>query len=1144
MEVAALGRPFSLGMLYDCRKDLLIPGLTLWDYSDLQKDIGEKSQSYSDFEIVVSESIEDKSLALNVSPSLKASFLGGLVEVGGSASYLNESKASKNKARVTLNYKATTKVQELSMNQLGRENVKHPYVFDQGIATHVVTAILFGAQAFFVFDQMVSDQENHQDIQGNLNLIIQKIPCASFEGEGVLKLEGEDKAMVESFCCRFYGDFSIQNPPTTFEGAVEVYQNLPKLLGPNGENAVPMKAWLLPLACLDSKAAKLVCQISIGLVQEAQNVLEDFRELEMRCNDVLETTTAQQFPEIGKNLKSFKEMASWFKLKFQRTLAMKLPLIREGKREEETELAEILEKRHSSPFNSKDMTVWMDSKEREIYTLKTFTSMMTSTKTIPSENELYKESLTAKHVLCFVFTFLGTTEPYLSALSDYLKEMTELDNPQHPYSYDVEKNQWYTSKELVNNMVIKAKLFSDFAEANKENENIKFLMVGLTNEKHRGSSIYFYKDGFSVSENYEPASKPETVTVEDLNHNSVTLKISPPRYGAQNVTSYSVEYRVRGEDGWKLETHPKSEEITVRDLRPNTEYEFRCRAVILPGVGPASEVSIRTKIPPHMQTLLTELLRKSKKLKSGSPSVYQLPLTEEDMNIDGCRRFNFGEGSTGQSRTIMLCGGTGSGKSAVINGMINYIVGVEFKDSFRFKLVDEAQSQNTEVTMYKINHQDGFKVPFSLTIIDMPGFGDTAGIERDKMITEHLRHLISAENGVGEVNAVGFVVQAALTQLTATQKYMFDSVISVFSEDVEDNIRILVTDINSLHPPVLKAISGSGVLCPKTDDGLPVHFKFNDSALFAHKKLSEEYCIRDDNEKEEDFGKMFWNIGIKSMKSFFCALNVMEPKTLIMTKEILRERRQLEREVESLQEQIKEELVKAGEMRDTLKYMCHHLRKISTNTNTEFEVSVMKAHKDYTDGPEYFLNCQRCYVTCHYPGPPSSPSDTEGESEPQSDTGGRHEVEPRGFCTKCPGKCHIDLHFLQKNKWEYHEVMEKQTVNDLKKKFPRASEGLSCGCGLLFIPTGLMRDLVAEIDQVEGEVEKLMKTSAECLNKLTGTSLKSDPISTEDYINMVTEGERLEGKPGWETRVQSLKKDRTFDIKSKIVPFLLRDHVH
>ncbi|KAF3857752.1 hypothetical protein F7725_010953 [Dissostichus mawsoni] len=69
MEVAALGRPFSLGMLYDCRNDSLVPGenshtsttiipslmFLLWD--------------------VASESIEDKSSALNVEASLKASFL-------------------------------------------------------------------------------------------------------------------------------------------------------------------------------------------------------------------------------------------------------------------------------------------------------------------------------------------------------------------------------------------------------------------------------------------------------------------------------------------------------------------------------------------------------------------------------------------------------------------------------------------------------------------------------------------------------------------------------------------------------------------------------------------------------------------------------------------------------------------------------------------------------------------------------------------------------------------------------------------------------------------------------------------------------------------------------------------------------------
>uniref|UniRef100_A0A8D0CTB7 SNTX thioredoxin-like domain-containing protein n=1 Tax=Sander lucioperca TaxID=283035 RepID=A0A8D0CTB7_SANLU len=446
MEVAALGRPFGLGMLYDCRKDSLIPGMTLWDHDDLKSNIGERPQNYNDFEIVASESIEDKSSALNVEASLKASFLGGLVEVGGSAKYLNDSKTSKNQARVTLKYKATTNVKELSMDHLGRGNVKHPYVFDQGLATHVVTAILYGAQAFFVFDREVSEKESHQDIQGKLKVMIKKIPSVEIGGKGSLTMEDKEKENVEKFSCRFFGDFSLEKNPVSFQDAVEVYQSLPKLLGAKGENAVPIKVWLLPLTSLDSSAAKLVRQISTRLVQELQSVLEDLSELEMKYNDALRTTAAQQFPQIGKKLKTFKGMCSEFKLEFQRTLAKKLPSIRGGG-EMEAVLAEILKKRHSSPFNSKNLNEWMDCKEREIDTLMSFTNMMTNAKIIPSQNHLYKEVLSAEHAVCFVFTSLGRAEPYLSTLSNYLKQTPE--DPQDAHTQDVEKEQWYASKEAL-----------------------------------------------------------------------------------------------------------------------------------------------------------------------------------------------------------------------------------------------------------------------------------------------------------------------------------------------------------------------------------------------------------------------------------------------------------------------------------------------------------------------------------------------------------------------------------------------------------------------------------------------------------------------------------------------------------------------
>ncbi|XP_073347129.1 uncharacterized protein [Pagrus major] len=1220
MEVSALGRPFSLGMLYDCRNDSLVPGLTLWDRSHLAEHIGEKPQNYNDFEIVASESIEDKSSALNVEASLKASLLGGLVEVDGSAKYLNDSKTSKNQARVTLKYKATTKVQELSMDHLGRDNVKHPQVFDKGLATHVVTAILYGAQAFFVFDREVSEEDNHQDIEGNLKLMIKKIPCLAVEGEGSLKMEDKDREKVEKFSCRFFGDFSLQKTPTSFDDAIQVYQSLPTLLGANGENAVPMKVWLLPLTCLDSSAAQLVRQISLTLVKKLQSVLEDFSELEMRWNDALKTTTAQQFPQTGTKIKTFKEMCSEFKLDFQQTVAKKLPSIRGGG-EEEAVLAEILKKRHSSPFNSKDLNKWMDCKEREIHTLKSFTNMMKNTKIVSSETDLYKESLSAEHAVCFVFTSLGSDEPYLSTLSEYLEETTKPDEARGSRTHDVEKEQWYASREVRDTIRRKAKLFSDFAEANKENKNIKFLTVGSTDETQKGSSIYLYEDGFSVTENFEPPSKPETVTVRDINHNSVTLKISSAKFGAENITSYSVEYCVSGQDGWKEKTASEAEDVTVSDLSPNTEYKFRCRAVTSVGVGPASEVSGSIKTSPcsppgkpqvepnsseisvswdkpaelghNVQILsyiveyaktgsrvreedlqwnqkmskteetiisglqseteyvfrvrcdcgeagrskesissifvvvlkerLADAVRKQSRLLKHQPGrlpVYKVPLEEEEMSVAGCRRFSFGKESFKHNRTIMVLGATGAGKSTLINGMINYILGVEWEDSYRFKLVDEdpsksqAHSQTSEVTVYKINHQQGFKIDHSLTIVDTPGFGDTRGIERDKEITEQLRNLFTDQRGVSEVDAVCFVAQASLARLTPKQKYVFDFVLSIFGKDVAENIRVLVTFADGQLPPVLEAIKASGVPCPKAQDGLPLHFTFNNSALFADNRSSAAGSMmeedEDESDNEESFDQMFWNMGTRSMKRFFDALNVIKTKSLTLTKEVLRERKQLENSVENLQKQVKLGLAKLEEIKETSEQLKELEAEISWNENFEFYITVTKpVQGDISRTGNYMTFCQRCQQNCHYPC--STPND--------ANRAGCAAMGSDGNCTQCPRRCHWSVHYNQKYIWEYKEVKEKQTIRELKEKYEQASKAKT--------PVeAMIATLRAEYDRVQAEVMKLVEISAKCLNRLKDIALKPNPLPAPDYIDLLIEGEKSEGHPGWKQRVQSLNKMR------------------
>lgn len=156
-------------------------------------------------------------------------------------------------------------------------------------------------------------------------------------------------------------------------------------------------------------------------------------------------------------------------------------------------------------------------------------------------------------------------------------------------------------------------------------------------------------------------------------------------------------------------------------------------------------------------------------------------------------------------------GATGCGKSTLINGMVNYILGVQWKDPFRFKCVrqdepvarNQAHSQTSSVTAYTIHHHEGMAVPYSITIIDTPGYGDTRGIGRDKEITQMIhRFLTQKETLINEIHAVCFVAASSGNRLTQTQRYIIDSVLSIFGRDFKENIRLLATFADNADPPI------------------------------------------------------------------------------------------------------------------------------------------------------------------------------------------------------------------------------------------------------------------------------------------------------------------------------------------------------
>ncbi|MBN3290864.1 STXA protein, partial [Polypterus senegalus] len=1110
MEIAALGRPFQLGMLYDSRKDSLIPAMSLWDLESLKQDIAAQCQRNSEFHIIASDSLEDKSSALNVEASLKASFLGGLVEVEGSAKYLKDNKTSKRQARVTLQYKTTTQFTQLTMNHLGRGNVQHPYVFEQGIATHVVTGILYGAQAFFLFDQETSHDESMQDIQGNLQVMIRKIPFISIEGEGSLKMTDAERANIQKFTCQFYGDVALDSNPVSYEEAIKVYASLPQKIGPNGEHAIPMRVWLYPLILLDSKAAQIVRHISVGLVNQSQSILDEFSEIEMRCNDLMKDAAAIQFPDVQNKIRYFKKKCLEYKMIFQRNLTEILPAIRGGGKQE-TVLADLLKFKEESPFSYFRLSSWLDDKDKELSCLTGYMQKLKDIKMTSSEAELNREVLnqTSKYVVCFTFTSLKNKESYISTLKEFLSQPLMESGP-HSVSSEILTNQeekpWFSMHSVAEKMIQKAKLYSEVAAANKNNPDTAFIVASSENGSYPGASVYLYEQGIKKNENLQLPSIPGVPVVCEVTHESVTLKMSHPEAGCESVVHYRIEYTIEGQDEWSsVDTSEKEDEFMVQGLSPNSVYVFRSRAVcifgttspsnetgkvqtlptsppsqlstitidsneiaarwekpnvigsevniqnymiqykkqrdlnndqtkwtevaenstegVIRGLNPQTEYVIRVladcrdkgRSAPSSELVVSTLdecknisekiRRQSKLVSKGPPDIYTIPLKESFVDKDGnCKKCKFGKGHTKSQKTIMVLGATGAGKTTLINGMINYILGVKWEDGHRFKLIDEgssksqAESQTSTITAYEINYQDGFSIPYSITIIDTPGFGDTRGIKRDQLITEHIREFFSSSDGIDAIDAVCFVTQASLARLTHAQKYVFDAILSIFGKDIAENIQLLVTFADGQKPPVLEAISVSGVPCPKGKNGIPIHFMFNNSALFADNSLSKNASSDKDEESEDDdnFDKMFWKMGTKSLKQFFDSVIKLETKSLRLTREVLKERKHLEAAVQGLQPQIQIGLSKMDQIQKLRQVLEKHEAEISTNKNYEIEFDINKPVQIQITTPgEFITNCANCHFTCHHPCSIADDREKHGCAAMNSD----------GLCNVCPGKC-------------------------------------------------------------------------------------------------------------------------------------------
>ncbi|XP_067291734.1 uncharacterized protein [Pseudorasbora parva] len=447
-----------------------------------------------------------------------------------------------------------------------------------------------------------------------------------------------------------------------------------------------------------------------------------------------------------------------------------------------------------------------------------------------------------------------------------------------------------------------------------------------------------------------------------------------------------------------------------------------------------------------------------------------------------------------------MLGETGTGKTTLINTMINYMLGVKKEDKVWFEITDDqsdrtsAQSQTSNITVYGFYLQES---PIHLTIIDTPGYGDTESAEVDKEIAESLLSLSESAEGIHEVDAVCLVIKASQTRLSDRQIYMFDAVQSLFGRDIAENIVLLITHSDGFQPKnVLTAVKEAKVKCAVDDKKKPVYFLFDNRQA--------EPADEDEEEERDQMLAQSWNLSFKGTAGLFKFLDNIKPKTLKMTQEVLQKRKQLEANINNLQERVEMTELKQNELKQTQEALEKNKEHVKNNKNFEYEVDVPYKEKidiDYSLA-SVAMCCTVCEENCHYPGCWWA-SNLKWCS-----------VMKDNHCRVCTNKCHYSKHVKEAKIYKIKTRKEKRTNEDLKKEYD----------GKIGDSESLVKKLEEELKELEKEKIKLVNESFHCVETLQMIALNPDSLITLLQIDVLIEKLKEINEPEKAETLENIKK--------------------
>ena len=443
---------------------------------------------------------------------------------------------------------------------------------------------------------------------------------------------------------------------------------------------------------------------------------------------------------------------------------------------------------------------------------------------------------------------------------------------------------------------------------------------------------------------------------------------------------------------------------------------------------------------------------------------------------------------------LMFVGETWSGKTTLINAYINYILGINYVDDFRYKIInqkfnkDNDQSQTNEIGIYNIKAPDGT----ILKIIDTPGFvfGDICDIKKNKEITQKIKEYVFDK--LSSINCICFVIQAYYSRFYENRKYGFNHIVDLFGDDVKSNFIFMFSYCDSCEPRFLRYLKDKDYIfheiVPYIEN--PWYFQFNNASVF----------VKDINNR---LNECFFKLGKKSFKDFTEKIKKLNKVSLSKSKEVLKERFNLEKQVGILQPLLKEGIDKVNYIKELITKI--KKLKLDLKWSKNFSRTIKELRMKRVD--RSINNCLVCHHSCH----DSCNCKDDEMYNCTTMTGDKTNAR----CNVCKGKCHWTHH--KNMPYIYVEEEVEVTFVDLKTKYYDSKNEFEINIKLI---QEAKKELI-EINQKWLDIQGLITKS---INRLNEIALNKNVFATsEEDIEYLIYYEQDQKRPGYQTRIETLK---------------------